>query len=195
MYDASAFDSRDELVITDGWTIIDSGHCVHETTDFLCLINNIKRYVNIKEIKEGTLVQTYKEGYVKVKCIIKNSCFNSKENIKYKFYRMKKEKKEILTHDLLITGKHCVLYDNITEKQHKKMNLMGIENLKVHDKYKLCSIYDYAFEGETNEKIEDIYTMVLESDDNDKVYGVYVNGGILIETCSINACKNLGLIF
>ena len=196
VYDASAFTARNTLVNSDTWTIVDSGHCVHETTDFLCFcpITNTKKYINIKEIKEGYLVQTYNDNYVGVKSIVKNSCFNSKEPIKYKFYVMKKEQRDILTHDLLITGKHCLLYDTITEKQHKKMRATGIEQLKVYGKHKLCSIYDYAFEGKTDETIEDVYTMVLESDDHDKVFGVYVNGGVLIETCSINACKSLGLI-
>jgi hypothetical protein len=57
------------------------------------------------------------------------------------------------------------------------------------DKYRLC-----ACDDEKAEKIPDlgyytIYHFALENDDKRKNYGVYVNGGLLVESCSINRLK------
>ena len=174
------------------WTINDSGlACVHESTDFLCYVDNEERYINIKDIKPGFLVKTYKEGYVKVKHIFRQRYFNSAKNVMSKFFVMDKSKNDLLTKDLIITGGHSILVDEITEEQHNKMKSTGIKYLSVHDKYKLLTFFNEDFVGKTDKSEERVYLLVLEADDDHKVYGAYVNGGMIIETCGIAMCKIL----
>ena len=153
-----------------------------------------ERYINIKDIKPGFLVKTYKEGYVKVKHIFRQRCFNSEKNIMKKFFVMDKSKNDLLTKDLIITGGHSILVDEITEEQHNKMKSTGIKYLSVYDKYKLVTFFNENFVGKTDKSEERVYLLVLEADDDHKVYGVYVNGGMIIETCGIAMCKILKLL-
>ena len=174
------------------WTISDSGlACVHESTDFLCYVDNEEKYINIKDIKPGFLVKTYEEGYVKVKHIFRQRCFNSTKNIMSKFFVMDKSKNDLLTKDLIITGGHSILVDELTEEQHNKMKSTGIKYLSIYDKYKLVTFFNEDFVGKTDESEERVYLLVLEADDDHKVYGAYVNGGMIIETCGIAMCKIL----
>jgi len=161
------------------------------TTDFLCYIDNEERYINIKDIKPGFLVKTYKEGYVKVKHIFRQRCFNSVKNVMSKFFVMDKSKNDLLTKDLIITGGHSILVDEITEEQHNKMKSTGIKYLSIHDKYKLVTFFNEDFVGKIDKSEERVYLLVLETDDDHKVYGAYVNGGMIIETCGIAMCKIL----
>ena len=177
------------------WTINDSGlACVHESTDFLCYINNEERYINIKDIKPEFLVKTYNEGYVKVKHIFKQKCFNSEKNTMKKFFVMDKSKNDLLTKDLIITGGHSVLLDNLTEEQYNTMKSSKTKYIKMHDKYKLLAFFNEDFVGKTDKSEETVYLLVLEADDDFKVYGVYVNGGMIIESCGMAICKQFGLL-
>ena len=194
-YNADGEIAKNSLISNNGWTINDSGFaCVHESTDFLCYIDNEEIYINIKDIKPGFLVKTYKEGYVKVKHIFKQKCFNSKKNTMKKFFVMDKNKNDLLTKDLIITGGHSVLLDNLTEEQYNKMKSSKTKYIKVHDKYKLLAFFNEDFVGKKDKTEETVYLLVLEADDDFKVYGVYVNGGMIIESCGMAICKQFGLL-
>ena len=187
--------AKNSLTSNNGWTINDAGlACVHETTDFLCYVDNEESYINIKDIKPGFLVKTYNEGYVKVKHIFKQKCFNSEKNTMKKFFVMDKSKNDLLTKDLIITGGHSVLLDNLTEEQYNKMKSSKTKYIKVHDKYKLLAFFNEDFVGKTDKSEEIVYLLVLEADDDLKVYGVYVNGGMIIESCGMAICKQFGLL-
>jgi surface protein len=187
--------AKNSLISNNGWNINDAGlACVHETTDFLCYVDNEERYINIKDIKPGFLVKTYNEGYVKVKHIFKQKCFNSEKNTMKKFFVMDKSKNDLLTKDLIITGGHSVLLDNLTEEQYNKMKSSKTKYIKVHDKYKLLAFFNEDFVGKTDKSEETVYLLVLEADDDLKVYGVYVNGGMIIESCGMAICKQFGLL-
>jgi len=107
---------------------------------------------------------------------------------------MDRNKNDLLTKDLIITGGHSILVDEITEEQHNKMKSTGIKYLSVYNKYKLVTFFNEDFVGKTDKSEEIVYLLVLESDDDHKVYGAYVNGGMLIETCGIAICKQFGLL-
>ena len=187
--------AKNSLISNDSWTINDAGlACVHESTDFLCYVDNEESYINIKDIKPGFLVKTYNEGYVKVKHIFKQRCFNSYKNTMKKFFVMDKSKNDLLTKDLIITGGHSVLLDNLTEEQYNKMKSSKTKYIKVHDKYKLLAFFNEDFVGKKDKTEETVYLLVLEADDDFKVYGVYVNGGMIIESCGMAICKQFGLL-
>lgn len=190
--------ARNNLTGTKSWTISDAGlACMHETTTVLCLINGKEEYVNIKNIEEGDDIITYKDGIVKVKQIHKVQTFNSKKRKITNFYKLDKSKNSILTHDLIITGGHSVVLnkDEISEQNLKYMESINTDNNhKVHDKYKLLCSKNPDFECVVNEQVEDVYMLLLENNDPLYTYGVYVNGGYLIESCGEQSFINLGYI-
>jgi hypothetical protein len=123
---------------------------------------------------------------------------NPRNNGVANFHILTKEKCSILTHDLKITGGHSVLVDEISEENkrvHEKIYVYP--HTKLHDKYKTVTMHNENFICVENEKIEVVYMLLLESDDPDpyKVYGVYVNGGYLVETCGVIPFRHLGYRF
>ena len=177
--------AKDNLTNVKTWTITDSGlACMHETIDVLCLINNEQEYINIKNIKKGDNVVTYKDGIVKVKSIHKCQTFNSKKKKASNFFILPKDKCSILTHDLIITGGHSIIVDTLTKNELNFMeNIYKNNYYKLHDKYKLLPIIHKDFICKNDESVEDVYMLLLENTDSQYSYGVYANGGYLIETC------------
>jgi hypothetical protein len=57
-------------------------------------------------------------------------------------------------------------------------------------KYRLCAYLDERAEPWNSEGSYTIWHLALENSDPKMNYGVYVNGGLLVETCCIHALKN-----
>ena len=57
-------------------------------------------------------------------------------------------------------------------------------------KYRLMACLDERAEPWNSEGTYTIYHFALENKDEKMNYGVYANGGLLVETCSINSLKN-----
>ncbi len=108
--------------------------------------------------------------------IFTQRCVNVVNNIMNKFYVLSKEKNNLLT--------------RVMSSKMKKICGM----IKVHDKYKLVTFYNNDFYGKTDQSSEIVYVLLLENDDKTKVYGVYANGGILVETCREDACIKMKLM-
>jgi hypothetical protein len=177
--------AKENLINIKQWTIIDGKiPCFHESVTILCYINNKKEYINIKNISVGDNVVTYKDGIKKVKLIKIKTTFNKKNKNMSNFFILEKNKKNILTHDLIITGKHSSLVDIINEKNKKIMSgIYKNKYNKIHDKYKLLSYLDNNFICKNDEITENVYIIVLEGNDKKYTYGIYVNGGYLVESC------------
>ena len=185
IYNSSGEIARDNLTTSKSWSITDSGlACMHETTNILCLIEEKEIYINIKDVKKGDDIITYKDGIKKVKSIHKVQTFNSKKKKITNFYVLPKEKCNILTNDLIITGGHSIILDKLEDDDLKYMeSINSNNNHKLHDKYKLLASKHKDFICKIDESIEDVYMLLLENDDPLYTFGVYVNGGYLIETC------------
>jgi hypothetical protein len=166
--------------------------CFKEDSKILCLINDVEKYVPVQDIKIGYLVKTHLHGYKKVTIIGEGKMHNNGNNnrIKDRLYKYTKEKYLDLTEDLVITGGHSILVDELTEEQKEKTKDYWNIFHKTDDKYRLLAVVDeksipYEEVGTFN-----IYHFVLEADNENTNFGVYANG-LLVESCIGKSLKNI----
>jgi hypothetical protein len=166
--------------------------CFLEGSKILCQIDGVDTYIPIEEIKPGTPVKTSRDGYKKVVLIGKGELKNpgNDERIENRLYKCSPSKYPELTDDLYITGCHSILVDSITDEQREK-TIKQLGKIFVTDKkYRLMACIDERAEPWTSEGTYPIWHLALEHTDIYMNYGVYANGGLLVETTSIHFIKN-----
>jgi hypothetical protein len=169
-----------------------SAPCFLEGSTILCQIDGVEKYVPVEELKNGTLVKTALDGYKRVVLIGKGSIQNPGDNerTENRLYKCSTSKYPELKDDLFITGCHSILEVSITEKQ-KEETIKRLGELFVTDKkYRLMACIDERAEPWNSEGTYTIWHFALENADEKMNYGVYVNGGLLVETCCIHFLKN-----
>lgn len=166
--------------------------CFLEGTTVLCQIDGVDKYVPIENIESGTLVKTNIDGYKKVEVIGKGDIDNPghKERIENRLYKCSTTNYPELSQDLFITGCHSILVDTITDTQREKLTNQLGRIFVTSNKYRLTAFVDERAEPWDSEGIYNIWHLALENPDVKMNYGIYVNGGLLVETCSINFLKN-----
>ena len=166
--------------------------CFLEGSKILSLVEGKETYVPIETLQKGDLVKTSRDGYKKIELIGKGNItnFGNNERIEERLYKCSTEKYPELAEDLYITGFHSILVDEVSEIQREKMmNYMG--NVYVTDgKYRLIACVDKRAEPWDSQGQFTIWHVALENADERMNYGIYANGGLLVETCSINFLKN-----
>jgi len=165
--------------------------CFLEGTTILCQINGIERYVPIESIQRGMFVKTSRDGYKMVQIIGKSKLKNpgNSERIKDRLYKCSTTRYPSLTSDLYITGCHSILEFPITEKQ-KEDSIKELGRLFVTDKkYRIMAFIDERTEPWNSEGVYNIYHFALENDDDGMNYGVYANGGLLVESCALRTLQ------
>jgi len=169
-----------------------SAPCFLEGTKVLTLIYGKEEYVPIETLQKGDLVKTRRDGYKKVELIGKGDIHNpgTAARIENRLYKCSSESYPDLTEDLYITGCHSILVGEITDKQREEtINHLG--KIYITDnKYRLMACVDERAEPWNSEGLYNIWHIALENEDEKMNYGIYVNGGLLVETCSINILKN-----
>lgn len=159
--------------------------CFNEDTKILCLNGNLEEeYIPIQNLKKGDLVKTYLHGYRKIEIIGKNTLKNNLDDYNECMYKMKKTDDNGLIEDLILTGGHSILVDDLGE--YKRDDIDEVLYLKVDDKYLLlCSISsDFSMIEDNN--MYTYYNFVLENNGNDdERFGVWASG-ILVESTSKN---------
>ena len=158
--------------------------CFNEGTKILCLNKNLEEeYIPIENLKKGDLVKSYKHGYRKIDLIGKNTLVNNPSKFSECMYKMEKTEENGLLEDLIVTGGHAILVDELGEHADENNKIFG-ETPKIDGKYLLLSCVSKNFT-----KIEDTtsytyYHLTLENNDNDEErFGIWANG-ILTETPS-----------
>jgi hypothetical protein len=168
--------------------------CFGENTKILCLNTKIlkEEYIQITNIRRGTLVKTL-NGYIPVHAIGRTTIhsYANNDRIKNRLYKCKKENyPEINGEDLILTGCHSILVDELTDEQKEK-TIQEIEQVFVTDrKYRLFTFLDPRAEPYDVEGEFPIYHFALENEDYYMNYGVYANG-LLVESCSKRYLKEL----
>ena len=166
--------------------------CFLEGTNVLCQVDGIDKYIPIETISKETLVKTSRDGYKKVEFIGKGNIENpgNDERIENRLYKCSPSNYHELTEDLYITGCHSILVDKLTEEQSEK-TIQQLGELFVTDgKFRLISCIDERAEPWNSEGGYTIWHIALENKDVKMNYGIFVNGGLLVETCSINFLQN-----
>lgn len=166
--------------ITMNLTAVDPPICFNKDTKILCFENDIEIYINIQDIKEGMLVKTYKHGYKKVNKTFKGILRNNPKKPLSCMYKMKKNNNMI--DDLIVTGKHSILVDYLTEiNKQNIIKYYGNPRIKIDNKYLILACVSDKFEKIRDNKMYEYYHLSLESNIKNKRYGIYANG-ILTET-------------
>ena len=169
-----------------------SAPCFLEGSTILCQVDGVEKYVPVEKLTKGTLVKTSLNGYKPVVLLGKGTIQNPEndERIENRLYKCSTSKYPQLKEDLYITGCHSILEFPITEKQ-KEDTIKHSGRLFVTDeKYRLMACLDERAEPWNSKGEFTIWHFALENSDERMNYGVYANGGLLVETCSIRFLKN-----
>jgi len=153
--------------------------CFHEDSTILSSIEGVETYVPVKNLRQGDLVKTYKHGYLPITAIRNFNFYNCATN-PYKLHKLIPEKFPALTSELIVTGAHSLLVDSLEEKQKRKCVAVFGSVKKIDDKYRLPA--GMISEKYENDGLFNIWHFALDSVDNPTAYGVYANGGLLVET-------------
>jgi len=173
--------------------------CFLDGTTILCQVNGEEKYIPIEDMRNGTLVKTSRDGFKKVVAIGKGVLENpdNDERTENRLYKCTPANYPELTENLYITGCHSILVNTITDKQ-KEDTIKHLGKIFITDKkYRLIACVDERAEPWNSSGCYTIWHFALENDDSGMNYGVYANGGLLVETCAIRTLKtksNLTLI-
>ena len=166
--------------------------CFLEGTTILCQVDDVEQYVPVEQLKKGTLVKTSLDGYKAVVLIGNGSLLNpgNDERTENRLYKCSVSKYPQLTSDLYITGCHSILENKITDQQ-KEDTIKRLDRIFVTDKkYRIMACVDERAEPWNSEGTYTIWHFALENENERTNYGVYANGGLLVETCSIRTLKD-----
>jgi hypothetical protein len=182
-----------DVLNSDGnYYLYPSNPCFLEGTKVLCNVNGFDKYLPIETLKPGTLVKTSVSGYKKVELVGKGTLENPGDmrRTENRLYKCCTEKYPELKEDLYITGCHSILVDTLSKEQ-LDATLKHLGNIFITEKkYRLMACIDERAEPWMSEGSYPIWHLALENADDKMNYGVYVNGGLLVETTSINFLKN-----
>ena len=176
------------LLNNDGaYYLYPSAPCFLEGTTILCQVDGVEKYIPVEQLKKGTMVKTSLDGYKAVVLLGKGNIQNpdNDERIENRLYKCSTSNYPQLKDDLYITGCHSILEFPITEKQ-KEDTIKHLGRLFITDKkYRLMACVDERAEPWNSKGDFPIWHFALENADERMNYGVYANGGLLVETCSI----------
>jgi hypothetical protein len=159
--------------------------CFNEGTKILCLNKKFEEeYIPIENLRKGDLVKSYKHGYRKIDFIGTYHMINNPNKILECMYKMEKTNENGLIEDLIVTGGHSILVDDLGENKDENEKIFKGTQI-IDDKYLLLSCVSKDFKKLENNNLYNYYHFVLENSGNDERYGVWANG-ILTETPSKN---------
>jgi hypothetical protein len=169
-----------------------SDGCFNEGTKILCLNHKEEEYVPVEQLRKGDIVKTYKYGYRKLEAIGKKCLFNNPENFQKCMYKMEKTETNGLLEDLIVTGGHSILVDDLGEQKELNEKLFGEH--KIEDKYLLLAAASKNFVQLTDNNKYTYYHFILENNGKDDMqFGVWANG-VLTETMSKRVFNQAGFI-
>jgi alpha-tubulin suppressor-like RCC1 family protein len=168
-----------------GMTAFVDASCFNEGTKILCLNKSLEEeYIPIEHLKKGDLVKSYKHGYRRIDLIGKNTMFNNPKYFNLCMYKMIKTEENGLLEDLIVTGGHALLVDDLTTYVDKNKKLFKGETIKIDDKYLLLAAVSDDFIKIENNDLYIYYHLTLENNgDNNERFGIWANG-VLTETPS-----------
>jgi hypothetical protein len=169
--------------------------CFLEGSTILCKDENGSiKYLPIETLYPGILVKTYSHGFLPIDMIGTSQLypnFNDDKQIKDRLYKCPKENFPELSDDLIITGSHSILVDKLTEWQWI-LTKKTLGDIYVTDnKFRLMAFLDPKTIPYKHTQKVNIWHLALQNNNYYSNYGVYANGGLLVETCSKRYLKEL----
>jgi hypothetical protein len=180
------------LIDVGGYFLYPPVPCFLEGSTILCQVDGVERYVPVEELGKGTLVKTSLDGYKPVVLVGKGTIQNpgNDQRLESRLYKYSPSNYPELKDDLYITGGHSILKFSITEKEKEDINKHFGRLFVTDKKYRLMAWLDERAEPWNSEGTYPIRHFALEHSDEGMNYGVYANGGLLVETSSIKFLKN-----
>jgi hypothetical protein len=172
---------------TAGYFNANNPLCFNKGTLILCINKNLEEeYIPIENLRNGDLVKSYKHGYRKIILIKTGRFINKPEQICNSMYKMEKTNENGLIEDLIVTGGHAILVDDLKEYKEENDKVFGGKTQIIDDKYLLLACISKDFIVINNSNVYTYYHFILENnDDGEERFGVWANG-ILTETPSQN---------
>jgi len=137
-------------------------------------------YKRIQDLVPGTLIETFLGGYKPLKCLGRRyiTFFPGETLPENQLYCY-------MDTGLQITGKHCILVNDLTE--HQKWNIMNMYGKlpKLDGLYLLPAMLDDNATCTNHIGVRYVYHIVLEGESHNHQYGIFANG-MIVETCSYN---------
>ena len=127
-----------------------------------------------------------KNIYIPVEMIGKRQIINNNT-----LYKLSPNKYSELTEDLILTGNHSILVDQISEEQREKTKQITGDVFYTDGKIRLLAQLDDRADEYFDNEAHNIYHLALENDNPFKNYGIYANGGLLVETASIRTMEEM----
>jgi surface protein len=161
--------------------------CLLEGTKILALVNNTATYVPIETLRKGDLVKTTMDGFKAIHTICYSTINNPghDQRIKDRLYKCSREKYPELIEDLVLTGCHSILVNELTDKQREETIKCAERIFATDERYRLFAFLDDKTEPYTQAGQHTIWHLALETDNCYRNYGVFANG-LLVETASIS---------
>jgi hypothetical protein len=174
------------------FNVYPSAPCFLEGTKILTLTFQKEEYVPIETLRKGDLIKTSRDGYKPIHLIGKGTISNpgNDERTENRLYKCSTINYPELNDDLYLTGCHSILVDKITDIQHENIVKHMGEIYITDRKYRLMACVDERAEAWNSEGEYTIWHIALENEDERMNYGIFANGGLLVESCSINYLKN-----
>jgi hypothetical protein len=154
--------------------------CFNEGTKILCLNKEFQEeYIPIENLRKGDLVKSYKHGYRKIDRIGKNPMINDPNNVGGCMFLMKKTEENGLIEDLIVTGGHALLVDDLGEHKEANAKFLGSTVPMIDDKYLLICNVAKQFVKLENNNLYTYYHFTLENNgDDEERFGVWANGAL-----------------
>jgi hypothetical protein len=166
--------------------------CFLEGTKILCFDPETQQEVErpIESLRKGTLVKTTYSGYKAIDTIGTSKIYNPANSMRSmnRLYKCSKENYPELKEDLVITGCHSILVQELTEEERAlSLELQG--KIYATDRlYRLIAAVDKRAQPYEKEGLFNIWHLALENDNYYFNYGIYANG-LLVETTSLRMIK------
>jgi len=168
-----------------------------QPTGFVCFkegsrILTDQGYRLIEELRPGDLVKTELNDYKPIVMMGKKEIYHlaDETRIKDQLYQCSPQQYPELTEELIITGCHCILVDDLTDEQRTKSIEVNGKIYITGNKYRLPACVDERTTVYDKKGKHTIYHLALENEHYHKNYGIYANG-LLVETCSKRYLKEL----
>ena len=178
-------------VLSGSGTVTVGAVCFLEGSRICSMIDGIEEDRPIEQLRPGDLVKTVQHGYKAIDAIGHSKMYNpGNSRGANRLYICRKEAYPELTEDLVITGHHSILVEEITEAQEAGIKEQFGNIYITNGYYRLPACIDERAIPLEKEGLFTIWHLALDHETYTYNYGIYANG-LLVESCSKRYLKEL----
>jgi hypothetical protein len=166
--------------------------CFLEGSRIRCIVDGAEVDRPIQELRRGDLIKTVKHGFKAVDAIGYSKLYNPANSSRgaNRLYVCSKQAYSELTEDLVITGHHSILVEELTEAQAAGIKEQFGNFYVTNGYYRLPACVDERAIPLETEGLFTIWHLALDHEIYTYNYGIYANG-LLVESCSKRYLKEL----